>query len=127
MWGHRLQGPLVFIGDIHGRFEGITRLWKNVKSRVGEKAFERLNIVFLGDYCDRGPDTKEVVEWLTKLPERYPQQKQFFLCGNHDMALSAFLGLHPFAGHDLSSTAQNYTPKTFELKGNEMKPSTIQD
>lgn len=49
----------------------------------------------MGDYCDRGPDTKRVIDFLISLPSKYPNQKHVFLAGNHDIAFAAFIGLLP--------------------------------
>ena len=50
-------------------------------------------MVFLGDYVDRGPDSRAVLELLTHLQRSRPNTH--FICGNHDFALMAFLGLLP--------------------------------
>ena len=49
-------------------------------------------VVFLGDYCDRGPDTRGVLEWLVAL---YAQREAaragstILLAGNHDLGMAA--------------------------------------
>eukprot|EP00997_Jenningsia_sp_PLL12_P007887 NODE_457_length_1727_cov_74.352205_g381_i0.p1 GENE.NODE_457_length_1727_cov_74.352205_g381_i0~~NODE_457_length_1727_cov_74.352205_g381_i0.p1 ORF type:complete len:235 (+),score=46.02 NODE_457_length_1727_cov_74.352205_g381_i0:929-1633(+) len=48
-------------------------------------------MVFLGDYVDRGPDTKKTVEWLCQL--QFTRPNTYFLAGNHDVAFMAFAGL----------------------------------
>ncbi|KAG6596556.1 Tyrosine-protein phosphatase RLPH2, partial [Cucurbita argyrosperma subsp. sororia] len=47
--------------------------------------FNAAHITFLGDYCDRGPNTREVIDFLVGLPSRYPDQKHVFHAGNHDL------------------------------------------
>jgi hypothetical protein len=63
-------------------------------------------VIFLGDYNDRGPHTRRVLNFLLALPTRYPAQRHVFLCGNHDLAFAAFVGAlppppngSPFFGH----------------------------
>ena len=49
----------------------------------------RDRFVFVGDYVDRGPDSRGVVERLIELSERHPCT---FLCGNHESMFLDFLG-----------------------------------
>ncbi len=63
------------IGDIHGCLGPLTTLWKAVNPRPED------HIVFIGDYVDRGPDAKGVIEFLLNLP---PELNVTFLSGNHE-------------------------------------------
>ncbi|KAJ4970960.1 hypothetical protein NE237_004059 [Protea cynaroides] len=83
------------IGDIHGYFSKLQSLWSNLEKRIDPPAFQTSLIIFLGDYCDRGPDTRKVLDFLISLPSRYPNQTHVFLCGNHDLAFAAFVGVLP--------------------------------
>eukprot|EP00271_Cylindrocystis_brebissonii_P005020 TRINITY_DN16976_c0_g1_i1.p1 TRINITY_DN16976_c0_g1~~TRINITY_DN16976_c0_g1_i1.p1 ORF type:complete len:335 (+),score=24.67 TRINITY_DN16976_c0_g1_i1:462-1466(+) len=110
-----IQAPLapdvpitICIGDIHGHFEPLLALWTNLEEEVGQSAFETCTVLFLGDYCDRGPRTKDVYEWLVTLKARHPFQKHFFLCGNHDFAFAAFIGALP-EPHEGFSEAFDWT------------------
>ena len=49
---------VVCIGDLHGQLHKVERLWINLEQRLGQQRLEESAVVFLGDYCDRGPDTK---------------------------------------------------------------------
>ena len=83
------------VGDVHGFLDKLLRLWANLELRVGSAAFRTALVIFLGDYCDRGPNTLGVIDFLVSLPARYPKQKHVFLCGNHDLAFAAFIGALP--------------------------------
>ncbi|KAK4481163.1 hypothetical protein RD792_012044 [Penstemon davidsonii] len=83
------------VGDIHGYINKLQNLWSNLENTIHPSDFNTALIIFLGDYCDRGPNTKEVLDFLISLPSRYPNQSYVFLCGNHDLAFSAFLGILP--------------------------------
>ncbi|KAG9134626.1 hypothetical protein Leryth_000952 [Lithospermum erythrorhizon] len=83
------------IGDIHGHIDKLQNLWTNLETQIGQPHFQTSLIIFLGDYCDRGPSTKKVLDFLVSLPQNYPKQSHVFLCGNHDLAFGAFLGLLP--------------------------------
>ncbi|XP_051130658.1 tyrosine-protein phosphatase RLPH2-like isoform X2 [Andrographis paniculata] len=83
------------IGDIHGYITKLQNLWSNLESAIGPSLFHKALVIFLGDYCDRGPHTNQVLDFLISLPSKYPNQSHVFLCGNHDFAFAAFLGILP--------------------------------
>lgn len=85
----------ICVGDIHGHLDKLRNLWRNLEAKLGLEAFQVATVIFLGDYNDRGPDTKGVLDFLVSLPQRYPEQRHVFLCGNHDFAFAAFLGVLP--------------------------------
>ncbi|KAI3471843.1 hypothetical protein Pfo_028496 [Paulownia fortunei] len=101
---------LCCVGDIHGYITKLQNLWSNLENTIGPSDFQTALIIFLGDYCDRGPDTKKVIDFLISLPSKYPNQSHVFLCGNHDLAFAAFLGLLPSPpdGSDFSETWKEY-------------------
>lgn len=66
------------IGDIHGCLNSLKRLSDLVR-------FQRRDlIVFLGDYIDRGPDSKGVIEWIM---ERGKSTNIVALRGNHEVMI----------------------------------------
>lgn len=83
------------IGDIHGYITKLQNLWSNLENSIDPSEFKTATIIFLGDYCDRGPQTREVIDFLVALPSRYPNQRHVFIAGNHDFAFAAFLRLLP--------------------------------
>ncbi|KAF2307600.1 hypothetical protein GH714_030075 [Hevea brasiliensis] len=93
---------VICIGDIHGYFAKLQNLWSNLQTVINPEDFSSALVIFLGDYCDRGPDTKKVVDFLIDLPLAYPNQKHVFLSGNHDLAFAAFLGVLPEPGNGVS-------------------------
>lgn len=77
----------VAIGDIHG----CSKALRGLIDAIAPEADDRL--VFLGDYVDRGPDARGVVEYLLELKERC---NTLFLLGNHEiMFRGALRGLDP--------------------------------
>ena len=77
-----MSGPRTFvIGDVHGERELLTRLLAELPFIGPADA-----LVFLGDYLDRGPDSRGVIELLRRLPE---QTAGAVVClrGNHEDAL----------------------------------------
>ncbi|CAN8259887.1 unnamed protein product [Cochlearia groenlandica] len=101
---------VICVGDIHGYISKLNSLWLNLKSAINPSDFESSLVIFLGDYCDRGPETRKVVDFLISLPEKHPDQTHVFLAGNHDFAFSGFLGLlpRPQNGSDLKDTWNEY-------------------
>lgn len=86
---------VICIGDIHGYISKLQKLWTNLETVINPSRFNTATVIFLGDYCDRGPHTREVIDFLISLPAKYPQQKHVFLCGNHDLAFAAFIHCVP--------------------------------
>ncbi len=76
-------GRLLAVGDIHGCLEQL----KGLLERVGPTHEDQL--VFLGDYIDRGPDGRGVVEYLIELRKALP--RSVFLKGNHEAMFLDFL------------------------------------
>lgn len=69
----------IAVGDIHGCFGLLKPL---IETTIGFRPQEDL-LVFLGDYIDRGRQSKEVVRYLTALRERSPE-RVILLKGNHE-------------------------------------------
>ncbi len=69
-------GRLLAIGDIHGCLYQLRALLE----QVGPSAADQ--IVFLGDYIDRGLDSRGVLDYLIDFARRFP--RSIFLKGNHE-------------------------------------------
>ncbi|KAM7526089.1 hypothetical protein LguiA_015991 [Lonicera macranthoides] len=89
---------VVCIGDIHGYIIKLQNLWSNLETQIHPSDFQTALVIFLGDYCDRGPDTRKVIDFLISLPSKYPKQTHVFIAGNHDFAFAAFVGALPKPG-----------------------------
>ncbi|MFT4027913.1 MAG: metallophosphoesterase family protein [Novosphingobium sp.] len=72
------------IGDIHGRFDLLSRLILAIESDSAERGPAVTEIVVLGDFIDRGPGSAEVIAALAGLRER---EGLVVLKGNHEAAL----------------------------------------
>lgn len=69
----------IAIGDIHGRYNTFLKML-HVLERYG---LENSNLVLLGDYVDRGPFSKEVIDKIRELQTTFPN-KFVALKGNHE-------------------------------------------
>ena len=74
---------IVAIGDIHGCFDPLKALIRSVEGFRHE--VEDIEYIFIGDYIDRGPSTKEVLDFLIHL-----KAKKTFLMGNHEHMLLVY-------------------------------------
>jgi serine/threonine protein phosphatase 1 len=75
------------VGDIHGRFDLLKRMASAIRSDAEKRRTDRILEVFLGDFIDRGTQSKEVVDWLVASPL---VGERVCLLGNHeDMLLKA--------------------------------------
>ena len=70
----------IAIGDIHGCCKSLKGLLEK-KIRITKKD----QIIFIGDYIDRGPDSKGVLDYLLALKEE--GYKLVFIRGNHEEML----------------------------------------
>jgi serine/threonine protein phosphatase 1 len=78
------------IGDIHGRLDLLRPLLSGVLEDFKHSAAERKLLIFLGDYVDRGPDSKGVIDLLCRLAESGEVEGRF-LRGNHEDRMAMFL------------------------------------
>lgn len=73
------------IGDIHGEYAMARALVDRIAAdSAARPEAETVHLVFLGDFVDRGPQSKEVVEWLANDPPAFASCH--FLRGNHEDA-----------------------------------------
>lgn len=76
------------IGDIHGRADLLTRIRELIAEDLQRSPASDACIVLLGDYVDRGPDSKGVLDQLTTVS--FPA-RLVALRGNHEAMLLEFL------------------------------------
>ncbi|MBF0130691.1 MAG: metallophosphoesterase [Alphaproteobacteria bacterium] len=83
--GHRVFA----IGDIHGMERPLSVLLDHVEAMALSGDGMAYTCVLLGDYIDRGPDSRGVLERLLRL--RPGPVRWVFLAGNHEAVFQAFL------------------------------------
>lgn len=78
------SGPLDIIGDIHGELEALETLLDTLSR--SDSSFEngQRTLVFMGDFCDRGPDSPGVIKRVKDLIER---GQAVAVLGNHEINL----------------------------------------
>ncbi|HVP84100.1 MAG TPA: metallophosphoesterase family protein [Rhizomicrobium sp.] len=75
------------VGDVHGRLDLLQILLDKILEDAASVPTTN-SLVFVGDYIDRGPDSRGVVELLSHPLEGF---ETYCLRGNHDQALLDFL------------------------------------
>jgi serine/threonine protein phosphatase 1 len=103
------------IGDIHGCLEKLERLLTLIRY---DPAADR--VIFLGDYIDRGPQSKGVIDFLLRLQRENPAN--IFLMGNHEDNFLHYIQvclidaandwlIEPFFAGGGIATLQSYVPQ----------------
>lgn len=91
------DGAVVWaVGDIHGRLDLLQPLVEAIIADLHASVATRKMVVFLGDYIDRGPDSRGVLRLLAGLSTVQGVEWRF-LKGNHEQAMLGFLD-DPAAG-----------------------------
>ncbi|MCS7149257.1 MAG: serine/threonine protein phosphatase [Caldimicrobium sp.] len=102
-------GTSIFaIGDIHGCLSAFESLLDILPVRWGEDY-----VIFLGDYIDRGPDSKRVLELIIDLKKDYPNTVHA-LKGNHEWLFEQYLEgryTEVFLYNGGTETLRNYLEK----------------
>ena len=70
------------VGDIHGRLDLLDRLLAQTNTDLALRPTARPVYVFLGDYIDRGPSSRETIDRLIQHAET---NESIFLKGNHEL------------------------------------------
>ena len=82
------------IGDVHGCIDQMRRVESEILEDLKARPHANPLIVFVGDYTDRGPDSRGTVEYLMRMQNTGPET--LFLFGNHDLCFLDYL-IDPFA------------------------------
>lgn len=75
------------VGDLHGRLDLFRRLLNQI---LDAATTEKPELIFLGDYIDRGPQSRQLISLLLEKPLQ-AFFKMHFLKGNHEATLLEFL------------------------------------
>ena len=85
-----MSSNLYAIGDIHGSLESLERLLEKINPDLPKD-----RLVFVGDYIDRGPQSKAVVDYIIRLQNLAPPGQIVCLKGNHEAMFLDFLAGGP--------------------------------
>lgn len=79
---------LYAVGDVHGRADLLQQVFAKIDADLKRSPPSRTCEVFLGDYIDRGPRSREVIDCLIA---RRQQRQVVCLKGNHETYIGEFL------------------------------------
>lgn len=82
------------VGDVHGRLDLVEALWTRIDALSRLSAARTRILVFIGDYVDRGNQSRELID---RLLQGFTGFETVFLKGNHDDTLLQFL-VDPMVG-----------------------------
>ncbi|MDR2946576.1 MAG: serine/threonine protein phosphatase [Candidatus Adiutrix sp.] len=94
------------VGDIHGSYEKLKAILANLDWAPGSGD----QLIFLGDYIDRGPQSYDVVQTVAELADRRPDV--IALKGNHESMFLDFIGGRAdpqLFANGLSATVRDYS------------------
>ena len=87
--GRLPEGVRIYaIGDVHGRADLLDRLISRIDAHAAAHPIERPILLFVGDYVDRGPSSRQVLDLL--IAAAGPRE-MVFLRGNHEEFMVNFL------------------------------------
>lgn len=81
--------PIYAVGDIHGQFD----LLQDIMARIEHDGGPDAQVVFVGDYTDRGPKSDQVLEYLSSGLKA--GRNWVCLKGNHDRMFFMFMEEYP--------------------------------
>ena len=81
-----MAADIYAIGDIHGNLDLLQRLLEKIQTDPA-----RDQLVFMGDYIDRGPNPKGVVDYVLGFKRLENPQQVICLKGNHEAMFLNFL------------------------------------
>jgi len=76
------------VGDIHGRVDLLDAVLKRIDADLEKNPIRNCLEVFLGDYVDRGPASRQVID---RLVGRSRSLRTIFLKGNHETYIADFV------------------------------------
>ena len=110
----------IAVGDIHGNSKALSDLLAQLTPELGAGD----TLVFLGDYVDRGPDTRGCIDFILEFQDRIPA-KVVSLLGNHeDWLLRTFRDhtRHSWVlGMEAFETIRSYSPDAERALRRELK------
>ena len=86
------KGQRVYaIGDVHGYADILKQMHEKIHQDIQSNTIEKITILHLGDYINRGPDSKGVLDFLIKLSALKNEIEYVHLLGNHENGMLEFI------------------------------------
>ena len=115
------------IGDIHGRMDLLNRLLRRIGTDSVRAGADRNVLVCLGDYVDRGPNSRAVIDALAQDPMK--GFEVYCLLGNHESIMLEFLSEPGFGEHWIfnggDATLESYGVKAPDPHADTFDPTDL--
>src|SRR5215471_3542907 len=108
------------VGDIHGCSQELEVLVAGLPLHVGDR------LVFLGDYIDRGPGSRDVIDFLLQLKTEASYQVTC-LKGNHEDMFLDFLGKGGHFGEGFLDNGGYATLRSYRLPQGMSGPAALKE
>jgi hypothetical protein len=82
--GEAFAGPIDIVGDVHGEIDALERLLDVLGYAGRGEHSQARRLVFIGDLCDRGPDSPGVIRRVREMLHEGTAQ---CLLGNHELSV----------------------------------------
>lgn len=111
------------VGDVHGRHDLLIKLFAQIEADAREAPEQQCELIFLGDYIDRGLYVRQTLDWLIEFPQRAESKNFRLTClrGNHEELLLKFLK-DPDSGQVWLENGAYETLLSFGLKLSSPRP-----
>ena len=118
----KIQGPIAVIGDLHGQLDKLQVVMERLRKLPD---YQQRWIVFIGDFVDRGPDPKGVIDLILQVAKEHPSTTA--IMGNHEFAMCSALNWFGTGGegsmwgsrwvehYDSETTFESYGAKAGDL------------
>lgn len=89
--GSVAKGEMLFVvGDVHGYVDHLRALRHLIQDQIDSRPDLACKIIYVGDYIDRGPHSKDVLEFLAE-DWQFGGVDSIYLYGNHEYFLKSLL------------------------------------
>jgi len=86
------EGTRIYaIGDVHGYVHELEAMHRLIEADIEANPVDDPQIVYIGDYIDRGPESAQVIQCLMDRELNAPHIQHRFLMGNHENAMIEFM------------------------------------
>ncbi|HRJ12855.1 MAG TPA: metallophosphoesterase, partial [Alphaproteobacteria bacterium] len=111
------------VGDVHGRHDLLVKLFEKIEADAAAAPEQQRELIFLGDYIDRGLYSRQTLDWLMDFDARPEGQRYRLTClkGNHEELLLKFLR-DPASGQVWLENGAYETLLSFGLKLSSPRP-----
>lgn len=83
------DGVVYIVGDVHGCVDHLAALLDRIDTDIAREGLPA-EVVFVGDYVDRGPASADVLRFVSAMVQDFPQMVAG-LAGNHEQMMLDFL------------------------------------